>query len=209
MTVVRNKRTIVRIMRTVAKTAVDWLFPRARKSLLALLLSAPDRRWYLRDISRRTGCALGAVQRELAGLTAAQIVTRAREGNRTYYQANPACPILPDLSGLMRKTAGLADVLRSALSGLGGRITLALIYGSQAKGTGTAASDIDLLVVGDLDEMALHRAVSAAEKELDRSVNYSLLSRAEFRRKSKERSGFLGRVLAGPKIVLMGSADDV
>jgi predicted nucleotidyltransferase len=196
-------------MRTVAKAPIDWLIPQVRKKVLALLLTAPDQRWHLRDIARRTGCALGTVQRELAGLTAAQIVVCNKDGNRTYYRPNQSSPLFPDLSGLIRKTAGLADVVRSALSSLTDKIAFALIYGSQAKGTASAASDIDLLVVGDLDEMALHRAVGEAEKHLNRPVNYTLLGRSEFRRKSKDKGGFLGRVLAGPKMVLVGATDDV
>lgn len=202
-------RTIVRNMGTMVKAPIDWLFPQVRKKVLALLLGAPEERWYLRDIARRTGCAVTAVKRELAGLAAAEIIHSAKDGNRVYYQANKECGIFPDLSGLMRKTAGLADVLRSALSVLGGKIELAFVYGSQASGTARAASDIDLLVVGDMDEMLLHRAVGQAEEQLNRTVNYTLMSQAEFRMKAKDKRGFLGRVLAAPRIAVIGSLDEI
>ena len=61
-------------MRTTVKAPIDWLFPQVRKKVLALLLGAPEERWYLRDIARRTGCAVTAVKRELAGLAAAEII---------------------------------------------------------------------------------------------------------------------------------------
>jgi predicted nucleotidyltransferase len=170
---------------------------------------APQQRWYLRDIARRTGLALGTVRRELAGLVAAGILTQVKEGNRTYYQANAECPLLSELTGLIRKTAGLADVLGAALAPLADRVALAFIYGSQASGTAGPRSDVDLLVVSDADQLEVHKAVAAAEKQLQAAVNYTLLTSREFARRKQERAGFLARVLGGPKILLVGGLNEV
>jgi predicted nucleotidyltransferase len=190
-------------------TTIEWLFPPARRKVLALLLAGPQTRWHLRDVARRTGLALGTVRRELKGLVQAGILTEVRDGNRTYYQADTRCPVIPDLAALMRKTAGLADALRAALKPLAGRIDAAFIYGSEASGKATTGSDVDLAVVGDVDEMALHRAVGLAEQQLSRTVNYTLLSRREFCRRRKERGGFLARILGGHKIAIMGNPDEI
>jgi len=190
-------------------TAIEWLFPPARRKVLALLLTGPQVRWHLRDVARRTGLALGTVRRELKGLVQAGILTEARDGNRTYYQADTGCPVIPDLTALMRKTAGLADALRTALKPLAEWIDAAFIYGSEASGKATTGSDVDLAVVGDVDEMALHRAVGLAEQQLGRTINYTLLSRREFRRRRKERGGFLARILGGPKIAILGNPDEI
>ena len=189
------------------KTAIDWLLPPVRTKVLALLTTHPRGRWHLRDIARQTGFALGTVRRELTGLAEVGIVTRIRDGNRTYYQVNAACPILPELTGLMRKTAGLADVLRDALAPLAGAIDAAFIYGSLADGTAGARSDVDLLVVGDVDHRLLHEAASRAEERLARPLNYTIFSKQEFLKRRKEKGGFLTRVLAGPRIFVVGDAD--
>lgn len=209
LTYVRLKRTIVRIMRTGRKRPIDQLFPEVRQQVLALLLMMPQQRWYLRDIARQTGLALGTVRRELVGLESAGIVTQVRDGNRTYYQANPKCSLLPELTGLMRKTVGLADVLRDALSSLADQLDLAFVYGSQASGKAQASSDIDLFVVSDADNMRVHRAAGKAEEQLGVPVNYTLLTRREFATRQKEKAGFLARVLAGPKILIAGRLDEV
>jgi predicted nucleotidyltransferase len=190
-------------------TTIEWLFPPARRKVLALLLAAPQGRWHLRDVARRTGLALGTVRRELKGLVQAGILTEVRDGNRMYYQADAGCPVISDLAALMRKTAGLADVLRTALKPLAGRVDAAFIYGSEASGKATAGSDVDLAVVGDVDEMALHGAVGLAERQLSRAVNYTILSRREFRRRRKETGGFLARILGGPKIAILGNPDEI
>jgi len=120
-------------MRTKNKNPIDWVLPVARKEVLGLLLADPAERWYLRDIERRTGLAVGTVRREVSGLTKAGIITKSKDGNRTYYQANAECPFLNELSGLLRKTAGLVDVLRESLKGLSDKVKVAFVYGSFAK----------------------------------------------------------------------------
>jgi predicted nucleotidyltransferase len=209
LTIVRNKSTIVRNMRTGKKQPIDWLLPKVRQKVLALLFITSDKRWYLRQIVRHTGFALGSVRRELDGLAETEIITRIRDGNRVYYQTNPECPLFPELASLLRKTAGLADVLRTALEPLAGQIKLAFVYGSQAAGQATASSDVDLLIVGNPDEISLHKVISEAEEKLGRSVNYSLLSSSEFAKRRKEAGSFLSRVLKSEKIVIAGDADDV
>jgi predicted nucleotidyltransferase len=147
------------------------------------------------------------VHRELKALAEAGIIIAVQDGNRTYYRANESCPFFPELSGLMRKTGGLADALRRALAPVSKNVVFAFIYGSQAAGTATARSDVDLLVVGDVDDIMLHRAVSKAEDALGRTVNYTLLSRREFNRRRREKGGFLARVLASERIALIGEMD--
>ncbi len=182
------------------------LFGKTRRNLLALFCGAPDRAFYLREVVREAGAGLGAVQRELMRLTAAGLLIRTVPGRQVYYQANRAHPVFPELQGLMRKTAGLADVLRAALVPLEGQIDRAFVYGSQAAGAATSGSDVDLLVVGELDELALHRTIREAERRLGRTVNYSLLTPTEFARRKRARGGFLARILAGPTISLTGRA---
>ncbi len=194
---------------TTDKGLSSALFGKTRKAVLALLYAHPDRSFYLRQIARATGAGQGAVQRELGRLVEAGIITRSGTGRQVHFQANRQCPIFGELQGVMMKTAGLADVLRSALSPLAGNLDLAFVYGSHASGNATGLSDVDLLVVGNMDEIELHRAVSQAERLLQRSVNYTLLSQDEFNRRRKVTSGFLARVLAGAKIPIAGSTHEV
>jgi DNA-binding transcriptional ArsR family regulator len=185
------------------------LFGKVRRALLALLYSRPEEAFYIRQIARMTGAGGGAVQRELKQLDDAGIITASRKGRMVYYRANRDCPIYSELHRLMTKTAGLADVLRRSLEPLAPKIDLAFIYGSQASFTAGASSDVDVMVVGDMEELALHRAIAEAESTLDRSINYTLLTPKEFHRRRKERDGFLSRVLEGDKISIVGDARDV
>src|SRR5437773_7488411 len=108
--------------------AIDALFPRTRQAILAATLLHPDRWWYLSDLAKHLVVRPSSLQRELAALTSAEILRRRRDGNRVYFQANPDCPFLPELQGLLVKTAGIVDVVRETLAPFAKRIDWAFIY---------------------------------------------------------------------------------
>jgi predicted nucleotidyltransferase len=195
-------------MRTTRHQAVDWLFPRARKSVLTLLLTDAGKRWHLRDVVRRTGCAIGTVRRELKGLAACGIALESRDGNRLYYQANRGCPVYAELAGLIRKTSGLADVLREALAPLGGRIRAAFIYGSQARQDARPGSDVDLMVVGQVGFGEVVSALGEAQEAVGREINPTVYSPEQFRQKVSSGHHFVRSVMREQKIFLIGDADE-
>ena len=150
----------------------------------------------------------GAVQRELARLAQSGLVIVTRVGNQKHYQANNDSPLFDELCSIINKTVGLQEPVRAALDLLAGKISLALIYGSIAKQSDTATSDVDLLLVSDqLTLEQIYSALAPVEKLLDRSVNPTLYTRKEFDQRRKTRNAFLSRVINGPTIVLIGSVD--
>jgi predicted nucleotidyltransferase len=184
------------------------LLGKVRGAVLALLFSHPDEAYYLRQVVRETGLGHGAVQREFGLLLKLGLVTRTRRGREVFYQANQASPVFSELRGLIVKTAGLADVLREALAGAKG-VALAFIFGSMAKGTFDSRSDVDLLVVGDVSFGDVSGALRSAEDRLNREVTPTVYSPTEFQEKVKAKHHFLMRVLEEPKIMLVGSEDDL
>lgn len=205
----RPSRTIVRVRRTNQGNVVDWLLPPVRAQVLTLMLTDPARRWHLRDIARRTGCAVGSVRRELTGLAACGVLVASREGNRTYYQADTRCPIYPELRGIVRKTTGLADVLRGALADLAHRIRVAFVYGSVARQEAGSGSDVDVMVVGDASFAETVGALGKAQDILGREVNPTVYSPQEFHDKLAAGHHFLRSVLLGPRIALIGDVDEL
>jgi predicted nucleotidyltransferase len=186
------------------------LFGTTRQAVLRMLFGHPERRFYQRQLIRMLSAGTGAVQRELATLVEAGIVTRTVEGRQTYFQANADSPVFAELRALIRKTFGVVEVLRDALQPLTGSIRLALIYGSVAAGSEKAGSDIDLLVVGDQISLSdVVSALSEAQQLTGREVNPSVYSSAEFRRKLTEGQHFLTSVVRGPKLFLIGSEGEL
>lgn len=174
-----------------AKSPGGLIFGKTRRAILTLLYGHSDEEFYLRDLVRRTETALGAAQRELGLLTAAGLVQRVRRGNQVYYQANSSNPIFAELKSILTKTAGVRDVIEEALQPLVDRVKVAFVYGSVAKGRETATSDIDLMIIGDVEFSEVVSCLSDVEKKLGREINPSVYPPEEFKRKIKGKNHFL------------------
>lgn len=180
------------------------LFGKTRQALLAQLYTRADEAHLQEDLIRLAALGRGSVQRELEFLVRAGVARRTVRGRQVYFEANPDSPIFKELRGLMVKTAGVADRLREALAPLARRIRAAFIYGSVARGGERRASDVDVLVVGDVTFGDTADALGRAQAVLGREVNPSVFSPAEFRERIAARDHFLGGVLKGEKIFLVG-----
>jgi predicted nucleotidyltransferase len=189
--------------------SLDALFPRIRQEILAATLLHPDRWWFMADLARHLHVRPSSLQRELPALVASGILRDRREGRLVYYQPNPDCPILPDLQGLLLKTVGLTEVLQRALEPLRERIQVAFVHGSIARGDAVATSDVDFLVIGTVPLATLSPALAEAETSLARDVNPTVYTPTEFAKRRKAGHHFLKAVLSGPKLFILGGADDL
>ncbi|MEW6142837.1 MAG: nucleotidyltransferase domain-containing protein [Chloroflexota bacterium] len=179
---------------------------KAKRSLLKLFLTNPDTEFYVREISRRTGEPLNAVRRELGYLGKAGLVKSRHMGNLKYYSVVKEFPFYRELKRIIYTTVAFGDYLTDRFKN-SKQIELAFIYGSVAKGEETAKSDVDLFVVGEIDEDELHKLVYQIEKDLGRVINYTLMGRAEFKKRLKNNDSFVKRVMDEKKLVLKGNHD--
>ena len=189
--------------------ALAALFPTVRGDVLAATLTQPDKWWYLSELAQFLQTSPSSLQRELRALVDGGILETRREGTRAYFKADTRSPIFPELRGLIDKTAGVVPTLRTVLRSLDERIACAFIYGSVARGEEHAASDIDLMVVGDVGLVDLTPALRKAEARLGREVNVTSYSAAEFRTKVAAKDHFLAEILRGPKQFVKGDQRDV
>lgn len=188
----------------------DALFTHTQQRVLGLLFGQPHRSFVVTELIALTGAGSGGVQRELARLVGSGLLTQRKLGNQKHYQANPAAPIYAELVGIVQKTTGLAEPLREALAPLADGITAAFIYGSVAKRSDNAASDIDLMIVSEtLGYAEVFGAVEAAAAQLGRAVNPTVYTRAELGRRIKNGNAFVTRVLEQPKLWLIGGEHDL
>ncbi|NVO05596.1 MAG: transcriptional regulator [Rhodoferax sp.] len=186
-------------------TPADALFPKVRQRVLAVLFVSPDRSFYANEIIALAQSGTGAVQRELASLVDAGLVSVRKQGNQRHYQADASAPMFAELRGLVLKTMGLADVLRAALAPIAGQITQAFVFGSMAKQQDKAQSDVDLLVVSaSLGYADVFGALENASATLGRSVNPAIYTPDDFMRRVAQDNAFISRVMQQPKIWLIG-----
>ncbi len=188
----------------------DALFSTVQQRVLAYLFGQPERSFFATELIRLVGGGSGAVQRELARLADSGLVTISRVGTQKHYQANPKSPIFAELCAIAQKTVGLAEPLREALAPLAKRIATAFVFGSVAKRSDTAASDIDVLVLSESIEYAdVFAALQSAEEKLGRTVNPTVYTPANWRKKRKDGNAFVVKVSAQPKLFLVGAEEDL
>jgi predicted nucleotidyltransferase len=184
------------------------LFGAYRRQALGLLLTRPDESFHLREIARLAGVSPGSLHRELRLLAAAGLLLRRTSGNQVRYQANREHPIYGELASIFRKTTGIAEVLRNALTPIRRRVDVAFVFGSVARGAERATSDVDLLVIGTAPFAAVVEAVSAARERLGREINPVVMTAKTFRSKAG-RDRFVDRVLSEPKLFVTGDKDEL
>lgn len=186
----------------------DALFTATQQRVLGCLFGQPGRSFSISELIQTTGAGSGAVQRELARLSGSGLLSVEQLGKQKLYRANPASPIHDEIVAIVRKTFGLAMPLRDALMPLADRLHAAFVFGSVAKGSDTASSDIDLMLVSDAltyaDAMA---ALHPLMERLGREINPTLYTRAELRKRIAEGNSFVTRVLAQPRLWLIGNDD--
>ncbi|MSQ69778.1 MAG: ArsR family transcriptional regulator [Betaproteobacteria bacterium] len=180
------------------------LFGKGRRNVLAALFLTPGEPMYLREIIAAVGMGSGHVQRELENLTDAGLILREERARQVYYRPDPKAPVFDELRAMVFKTFGVADALHNALIPIATKIRLAFIYGSVAREEDTARSDIDVILVGRLSLIDAAKPLARAEALLKRRISTTIYSRAEFASRVRSHQHFIGRVLEGPKIFLIG-----
>jgi len=189
---------------TIVNMQVDVLFgeSKVRRDLLVRFFARPGLERHVRELARETGWSPTIIGRELNSLERAGILRSERLGNLRRYSVDTDSPVATEIRSLVQKTIGVEGRLRLALRGVPG-IEEAFVYGSYARGDERATSDLDLMLVGSVDQELLSERITDAEGDLGRDVNPSTYDREEFERLRREGDMFVDSVLRGPRIQLL------
>jgi predicted nucleotidyltransferase len=181
---------------------------KVRIELLSTLFSFLEKDFYPRELARLTGEDFKNISRELTNLEELGLVSSRRDGNRKYFHLNKSFFLFNELKSMLLKTRGVAGLLKDALSGQKG-IAVAFLYGSFAAGIETEKSDVDLMIFGNISLDKLLKLIREPEKKLAREINPTVYDAAEIKSRIKQKNSFLAQVLQGPKIMLIGSENDL
>jgi predicted nucleotidyltransferase len=186
------------------------LFSKVQQRVLALIFGQPERSFYQSEIVRRVRSGTGAVERELSRLQSSGLISVERIGNQKHFRANRDSPVFGELRGLVLKTVALTEPLRKALEPYSNKIKAAFVYGSVAKQSDTAQSDIDLMVIGDhLSYSGLYTALQNAQGILGRKVSPLFFASDDWKRKASQRGSFINKLSTQPKLFIFGSEEDI
>lgn len=204
------KLGLIWVVRDMTTTSIsDALFTKTQQRVLGLLYGKPEQSFYTNEIVRRADMGRGTVSRELDRLVSAGLLVISREGNQLHYQANKLCPIYQELLAIVKKTFGIADVIREALSPFVEQIDWAFIFGSVASGKETASSDIDLMVVGDPAFSEIVAALYSVQETLGREINPKIFGKEEWVKRRDSGDAFIKEVLNKPRMDVMGDGNEL
>ena len=177
-------------------------FTKNQTLILEVFFNHPEREYYLRELARILGKKPGVFQRDINILADDGILKSEHKGGNRYFKINKDNPLYDDLKSIFFKTVGIEGVLRTELQTVGG-ITKAFVYGSFARGEEKAESDVDIFIVGDVNEDKLIERISKLEGKFQRDINYILMSEKELHIKIEKGNSFLKGVLKEKKIELI------
>jgi predicted nucleotidyltransferase len=183
------------------------LSSRVRAEIFRLLFGLNEKELHMREMERQAALSLGTIRQDLQKLVKLDLVKARRDGNRLYYRANTDHPLFPEIRNLVLKTAGLVEVIKSALDREG--IEVAFIFGSLARSKERAESDVDLMVIGTIGLRSLSSRLAGVSEQIGREINPHALSIEEFRRRKQNGNHFLSNVIASPKLFIIGSENDL
>lgn len=181
---------------------------KARTAIFQLYFTNPESSYYLRELERMFNMPVSILRKELMRLSGEGIFLSEKKGNLLYYRLNKNYPLFEELKNIVRKTIGIEGLLKDSINEIRG-IEKAFIYGSFAKGREKAVSDIDLCVIGRIDEDQLIEKINAIEESIKREINYTLYTPEEFERKKKDKDVFISDLIDNKKIMPKGKEDDV
>jgi len=188
-------------------TLAKILSSRVRAEIFRLLFGLMGKEMHPREMERRACLSFETIRQDLKKLVKLDLVRARRDGNRLYYQANREHPLYPEIHLLVLKTAGLIEVLQKVLSQEG--VKVAFIFGSVAGGQEKAASDVDLMVIGEVSLRTVTGWLAGVSLEIGREVNPYVMKMVEFQRRREAQEHFLSQVLASPKLFIVGREDDL
>jgi predicted nucleotidyltransferase len=183
------------------------LYSRVRAEIFRLLFGLNEKELHMREMERQAALSLGTIRQDLQKLVKLDLVKARRDGNRLYYRANTDHPLFPEIRNLVLKTAGLVEVIKSALDRED--IEVAFIFGSLARSKERAESDVDLMVIGTIGLRSLSSWLAGVSEQIGREINPHALSIEEFRRRKQNGNHFLSNVLESPKLFIIGSENDL
>jgi len=191
-----------------SKQPIELMFGSYRRQLLAHLLLRPDEAFYVRELARMTGIPAGSIHRELTALYESGLLLREHHGNQVLYQANQECSIYSELAAIFRKTVGLAALMGDALADIADKIDLAFVFGSMATGRQNQSSDVDVMIIGDIQLVDVVRKLSPVQQTLGREINPVITTTRKFVAQMNKNDRFVSRLLNEARIFIIGSEDE-
>lgn len=180
---------------------------KTRAKIFELFFIENNPEYYLRELQRLTGLSTPAIRFEMDNLIDIDLIKSEKDGNRTYFKANILHPLFNTIQEMINITRGPHIRLQKAFDN-NKAIELAFIFGSYAKDSLKANSDIDLFIIGKIKNLEISQITFDIQKDIMREINYHKFSRTEITKKLQEDNHFLKSLKKEKIIFVKGDQND-
>lgn len=181
---------------------------KARRKILALFFQNTKENFYLRRIVREVNEEVNAVKRELDILSEAKVLLKEKRLNKVFYSLNKNWLFFDEFLRIFAKMSPLYEIVHKNQTKLG-KVKHLAIAKSLLKDDVVRKDDVSLLFVGVLVMPEVESVMKEVEKEMDREINYTVMTEEEFAFRKKSNDPFVWRFLKQPKIMLIGAEEEL
>ena len=178
-----------------------------RVKILKLLLLNPTKQFHVRAIVRAVNAEINAVRRELDNLISVGLLKRRQSSNKIFYTVDVLHPYFPDLVSLFAKDDGVGAEIIKKQKKLG-NIVFAVLSRAYLRGRQSSALDVDLFIVGKLDQSEFDKIIKEQEVATGREINYSVMDEEEFNYRKRTSDQFVTKVLSQSRAMLIGDEEE-
>jgi hypothetical protein len=186
----------------------DLLISKTRVKLLVIFLTSPGKIFYVRELVRMAGEQINAVRAELTRLEKSGALFSETRANRKFYGFRKDYIFYDELSKMVAKSTGLGGAIIKERGKLG-KIKYAVLSGGFIRRRPVGSTDVDLLIVGNVVIPQLAQIVKAAEAEVGREVNYTVMTEDEFNFRKSRRDPFVVGILEKTRVMLVGDEEEI
>lgn len=181
---------------------------KARRKILELFFHHPLENYYLRQVVREVDEEVNAVKRELDILTEEKVLNREKRLNKVFYTLNKNYYFYDEFLRIFTKTDQLALAVKKQLPKIG-KVKFIAVSAKFSKRQQIKEGEIYLLVVGTIVIPEMTGIIADEEKNFGREINYTAMTEDEFIFRKKNNDPFIWRFLRQPKIMLVGTEEEL
>ncbi|MAZ07924.1 MAG: transcriptional regulator [Rickettsiales bacterium] len=151
---------------------------KTRVKLLMKFFLNPGTRAYLRELASEFEESTNGVRVELNRLSKAKIISAENVGRTIQYHANEKHSLFNELQALVRKYAGIDNLVEKLIKKLGD-VESAYLVGDYAQGIDSGL--IDMIFIGNIDKVQLDQIAERRGKDIARKIRPMVLTVEELR----------------------------
>lgn len=173
------------------QTMLDRLFSsKTRVKLLTHFLKNPNKKFYVRELTRQIDERINSVRRELENLLELGLLKDSRDDKKRYYQVDKTFVYYKELKALFTKAMTMPRTKLVDLFEKAGTAEYVVLSGKFT----SSPSGVDIFMIGEFSKPKVLKIIEKLEKEQEEELTYTIMKKSEFTFRREYGDRFLKRI---------------